>query len=358
MKKYKKIFGHLAAWILFITYEISAVFVITRHTSSWGDYSGHYLLNIALFYSTVYLVLPMVAAAGKYKYLVMMPALLAEAFLYMGVNYSLNRALQAMAVAIVWKTNNLEVFVGASLWRAFYIIGLACGYWFAVQLYRSMKSNIALTYRQMESNTRQLILEKEAIRAENAFLQAQINPHLLFNTLNFVYNEVEGISVQAGEAILLLSAITRYALQCPDAHGFVSLGDEVNNLHHIIKLNKIRFGSRLRLEVEFSGNFEGLKITPLILISFVENIFKHAELRDTANPAMIRLLVSENQLHLVIRNRKTARMASGNGIGVTNTMARLAKNYPDRHTLTITNTDRYYELILLLSLDHVDMLCY
>ncbi|HAD14804.1 MAG TPA: hypothetical protein DCF33_20445, partial [Saprospirales bacterium] len=121
-----------------------------------------------------------------------------------------------------------------------------------------------------------LQLEMEKSQANFNFLKAQINPHFLHNTLNFLYAKSLPYSEELSEGILTLSDIMRYALdEQTRQDGKALLADEVEHVNNVIKINQLRFENQLQVHFTVQGSLEGLRIAPFVLITLVENAFKH-----------------------------------------------------------------------------------
>jgi len=193
------------------------------------------------------------------------------------------------------------------------------------------------------------ILEKSLLTAENAYLKSQINPHFLLNTLNFLYNSIAKFSEKTADSILLLSDIMRYALTSTDEDGKVGLDQEIDNIESFLKLNQARFNQRLCIDYEFDGNTYGLRIIPLVLITFVENVFKYADLLNPSNPAKISIQIMENTLIFSTYNlkRKSVQFDS-HGIGIENVKSRLNTYY--QYELIIDDNESEYKLMLKVNL--------
>ena len=193
-------------------------------------------------------------------------------------------------------------------------------------------------------------LENQRLTAELSFLKSQVNPHFLFNSLNTIYSLAYQKSDTTPEAVLKLSEIMRYMLYESNDNK-VDLDKELKYLENYIELQKIRFGNKAFIEYTVEGAVDNQQIVPLILISFVENAFKHGIVNDPANPITIRLSVSNSQLKFFVSNKKHShnRDAAG-GIGLNNVQRRLKLLYPGRYDLHIQNKADIYssELSLVL----------
>lgn len=200
-------------------------------------------------------------------------------------------------------------------------------------------------------------LEKDKLEAELKFLKAQIHPHFLFNTLNNLYSLTLKKSDAAPEVVLKLSELMDYMLyQTGEAQ--VPLDREINYLRNYIALERIRYGSRLDISFNVSGDVGGYGIAPMLLLPFVENSFKHGvsgEIEDVW--VTIDLKVKDGILSFKVENSKSpdGRTATaGNyteGIGLKNVKRRLELLYSQRYELNITDEQTSYLVDLRLTLN-------
>jgi hypothetical protein len=195
--------------------------------------------------------------------------------------------------------------------------------------------------------------EKDKLNAELSFLKAQINPHFLFNTLNSIYSLA--ITERANETsagIIKLSDMMRYISSATDKHT-VALTKELNYITNYIELQKKRFGDTVNITYSINGNEEGKEIVPLILISFVENAFKHGINSEEDSLIDIHIQVKEKSLELNVFNNKVKVLHEeelASGLGISNTKNRLQLVYPNKHTLKIENMTKYFSVQLKLTL--------
>ncbi len=356
MIKEKKILYHVAAWSLFMAYETMANLVLIGHLSSFADVALHYAMNIGLFYFISDLLLPASFKSDKLKIHLFLFYVLPTIVVYTGLVFLSDLLLSSLHFGISWPVNQPKLLITASLFRSIYILGLSSGYWFGIRYFRSLQKNFELIRTQLAAKAQQLQLEKAVIRSENAFLQAQINPHLLFNTLNYIYNSVEEVSSNAAEAVMLLADISRYSMRPPDEEGMAFLTDELEQIQKLIRLNRLRFSGKIYIDYKVQGEFEGLKIAPLILLGFIENLFKHGDCSDSLNPAVIRVSIVDEMLLFNIKNRKSKRSRISHGIGLSNTKMRLDTLYGEKYVLDIVNGEHDYNLNLSIKLNYAELL--
>ncbi|MEM9820233.1 MAG: histidine kinase [Bacteroidota bacterium] len=196
------------------------------------------------------------------------------------------------------------------------------------------------------------LLEKEKIATELQFLKAQINPHFLFNTLNNLYSNVINKSPQAPKMVMQLSGILDYILY-QSQNKTVPLSEEVQTIDNFLGLEKIRYGARLAVEYHADQN-SSLPVSPLILLSIVENAFKHGASGDIDGPKIkINIKAANGIIHCEVWNTKSK--YSGNmtdaykeGIGLSNIKRQLDLIYPQRHQLIIEDGENSFKVLLTI----------
>ena len=193
-------------------------------------------------------------------------------------------------------------------------------------------------------------LESEKKDMELQFLKSQLNPHFLFNSLNNIYSLAYQKSDKTADAILKLSEIMRYMIY-ESNDSWVSLDKEVEYVESYVELQKLRFKDGAAVEITINGVIDGQKIVPLILISFVENAFKHGVANDKEDPIKINIIANQKILHFSVTNKKnTTNKDAIGGVGLNNVERRLQLLYPERYKLNIVNTPTHYTTELMLDL--------
>jgi len=204
-------------------------------------------------------------------------------------------------------------------------------------------------WRQTELRAAQAEIDKA--KAELSFLKAQVNPHFLFNTLNNIYALSVEKSNRTPEAIMKLSNIMRYVTD-EAKNDFVPLPDEVACITDYINLQQLRLTDKTTIAFTVSGALESLQIAPLILMPFVENVFKYGITNHGISTITIKVRVDGRKLNFATQNRifKTHTDAERTGIGIENTKKRLQHLYPGRHNLLLDKDSETFivQLIILL----------
>lgn len=187
--------------------------------------------------------------------------------------------------------------------------------------------------------------------AELSFLKAQINPHFLFNTLNNIYSLAVTGSPHTPGAILKLSGMMRYMTD-EASRDFVSLEEEIECISNYIDLQRIRLNTQVSINFSVSGNTPGKEIAPLVLMTFIENVFKYGISSHESSEIIIKLFTGEQSVDFFCQNRifSSKQKAGRTGIGISNTRKRLEHLYPSGHTLSIISKDDLYTVHLSLQL--------
>lgn len=300
---------------------------------------GYGALNIAIFYVHYFLINPILIGENNYwraaNYMLLVLAI------SIGVKYGI--ALYNHDVILEYHdAENRERVLTAVQYSMFTLI---TGMFF--MLLSTAVYVISANFRSREHRKN---LENEKLNAELAFLKSQINPHFLLNSLNNIYSLAYQKSEKTPEAILKLSEIMRYMLYESNEET-VLLAEEINYLHNYIDLQKLRFKEKMYIDLHVDIDETEHRIMPLLLISFLENAFKHGVSTDVGKPIRIGIKVANGRLHFKAENAKNqVNKDRTKGIGLTNLKRRLQLGYPDRHTINIVESESYYSSELFLYL--------
>ena len=191
-------------------------------------------------------------------------------------------------------------------------------------------------------------LKQERNEAKIQALKTQINPHFIFNTLNNIYSLVYQNSEKALPAIEELSQLLRYSTKDLEKD-FIPLEKEIGYLESLIELEKLRIKNPELLIINKKINFPNLNISPMLLVPFVENAFKHG---DFGGKGFTLTISDENQrLQFHLHNfKKSKSKDSVSGIGIGNVKKRLEILYPNQHEINITETETDFTVDLKIDL--------
>jgi two-component system LytT family sensor kinase len=206
----------------------------------------------------------------------------------------------------------------------------------------------AIDWFGSERIQRDLVSEKRDMELQ--FLKSQLNPHFLFNSLNNIYSLAYQKSDKTADAILKLSEIMRYMIY-ESNDSWVALSQEIAYVQSFIELQKLRFKDGAAVEFTLNGEIDNQHIVPLILISFVENAFKHGVANDPKDPIRINIIANQKILHFSVTNKKNKHNKDQmGGVGLNNVERRLQLLYPDRYKLNIVNSATHYTSELMLDI--------
>ncbi len=218
----------------------------------------------------------------------------------------------------------------------------------AIQYQRELRT---LDENRQRELLKQKALEKEVVDARLQSLKYQINPHFLFNSLNFLYSQALPLSDELARATMLLSKMMRYGLQENSEEAKVALSGEIEHLYNFIEFNQLRFSNQLQVDFQVEGNVAIRRIMPLLLITFVENAFKYGELQRADAPLRIQLKVDSEKMEFQVHNKKrNGPREDSTGIGIENIRKRLLLGYPGKHTLNISEDESFYDTKLTIIL--------
>lgn len=206
--------------------------------------------------------------------------------------------------------------------------------------------------RFFEQNIR---LQKELAESSHQILKAQINPHFMFNVLNHVNVLIRKEPDLASSLLVQYTNILRYQLYNGKKE-VVSLKQEIEFLKDFIEIEKVRWKNNLEVKCSWEVEDDNTTLSPLLLITFVENAFKHVS-RSKTEKGYVRVDLKQRngKLTLFVENSKYAdipviQKEEASGIGLENIKKRLEILYPNRHDLQINATDTIYSTSLSIKL--------
>ncbi len=198
------------------------------------------------------------------------------------------------------------------------------------------------------------LVEQAKSMATISSLKNQINPHLLFNTLNAIYGLAirEGAS-KTGESILRISGMMRYVVT-EASKDLVKLSTELNYVDHYIRLQSLRISDSTQVSYAVHGASRDLQIAPLLLLPFIENAYKYGVNPDKISKIDILITVESNRLSMHITNdivNSPLQQFEVSGVGMRNTLTRLQLIYPGQFELKAgIGKGGHYQTNLMLNL--------
>ena len=213
----------------------------------------------------------------------------------------------------------------------------------------SLVFRIFIAYFGLKQQTEEILLQKS--QAELNLLKSQVQPHFLFNALNSIYYRVYKVDPPSAGLIERLADIMRYFVdESPKDEVPVSI--EVAFIENYIALERIRIrhGASVNFEKVYNPD---LRIPPMLLMTFVENIFKHGIDKSLKqNQVTISLVQQNDHLFFTTRNRKADPEACDEpgGFGIINLTKRLRMLFGDKFELTIDDEGELFTAFLKIPL--------
>ena len=207
---------------------------------------------------------------------------------------------------------------------------------------------IKVYFRSREDRQRLAELEKQNLEQQLEYLRYQINPHFFMNTLNNIHALVDIDPEKAKDTILELSKMMRYVLYEGNKQG-VPLSRELDFIRHYVALMQLRYTDKVRISVLLPGEVPDRQVPPLMLITFIENAFKHGVSYQKESFIEVKIDVKDDQLLFSCRNSKADKSnEEKGGVGLTNVRERLNLLYRNDYTLRIDDTSDIYTVQLII----------
>lgn len=335
---------HIRSWLIFIPIEITVVGLASGVFGSPGIYFVHYILNILLFYLCGDLVYPLILKK-KFVWFWKLPLSMFLIYAcYLVINYFVDYYVNKHTSWLLFDEVILNSrYAFGVLWRALQFMGLSAFYYLFKEYNKSILTRAQLEEARLNFMLKQKEMEVKLSYATNAYLKAQINPHLLFNTLSAIYTDIRIISPRTAEAVMTLSDVMRFSVNCENTNDLIELGEEIDQVENLIKLHQTRFEDELNISFTYQNEIRTVKFVPLILLTLAENLFKHGIYTDQSHPAIINLSLVEDTLilaswNLINRNKENI----GFGKGLENIRQRILLIYPENSKFEIeANKDSF-----------------
>jgi two-component system LytT family sensor kinase len=335
MKK-KEIYYHIAGWLLYTIYLIIGIFMQKAPGKSISIFNYTiWIFKLAEFYLCYLWVYPKFLYKGKPLQLA--GGIIAALALFIATRFLVEQVL-------------LLHFFGISNYFGYTFLSYTIDniYWGTSPIIISLAiySGFNAIYKEQENKS----LREEKIQAELAFLKTQINPHFLYNTLNYIYSLAYPVSEKLGDAVIKLSQLMRYMLT-ESASGDVDLQKEIDYIENYISIYQLRFEDSFFVDFKTEGDIAGKRVSALLLVPFVENAFKHGVVNDADRPIRIRLKVTGNRLTFTVSNQiSCGQKDHSTGVGLPNIRRRMELIYPGRHELLIADNGHTYKSTLNINL--------
>ena len=207
-------------------------------------------------------------------------------------------------------------------------------------------------FRARDDRKRLAALEKQNLEQQLEYLRYQINPHFFMNTLNNIHALVDIDPAKAQETIVELSKMMRYVLyEKGESQQGVPLTKELEFIRTYVKLMQLRYTEKVKITLNLPHEVPDRQIPSLILVTFIENAFKHGVSYQRESFIEMTVEVQDDHLHFTCRNSKAdVPNQQKGGVGLANVRKRLDLLYDHNYTLSIHDDPQVYAVDLTLPL--------
>lgn len=351
LRKISQYSTHLIVWAIFILYETVIVGLIFNVFENPLIYVFHYLVIIVFFYAFADLALNF---SVRKSVIDSWRVPIVVAF-----SLSVYILLHYFADVVLIRLNLIEVklpytlgreFILRNLFRGIYFMLLSVGYFVFTKKQAERAEKEAIKELHLQNLILQQKTEKELAQSRNATLKAQINPHFLFNSLDFIYHTMSNDVGVASEAVIHLSRMMRFAIDSELMGEQISLGEEIRHVETLFALYRLRGPGKRMPILTYDPEVKRVKLIPLVLLTLAENIIKHGDLTPSVPQAIIQIRFESGVLTISTVNAIASQQPLYSGkLGLENTKQRLASAYENHAKLVYSSINGIFSLQIQIS---------
>jgi two-component system LytT family sensor kinase len=320
----------------------------------WGAYFNNYQysfksnliefsLHIPLVYFNLFVLVPRYVL--KSKYITYTFSLLLSLF----VIYLTKTALTYYLISEnIWPEANREY----KPFEINHIVAVCIGELYVL----AMASSVYLTLTWLRERERNRSLRENQFKIKLKYLENQIQPHFFFNTLNNLYALSLESSDKVPDVIIKLSKLMEYVLYDIKGTKSVKLIKEIEYIQNYIEIEKLRF-QNVEVSINLESDIDDVEVPPLILISLIENAFKHGGVNNANLKIKVNCKIIDNKtLNFEVLNNfvHSQNFSVKKGIGLTNTQKRLKLIYKNNYSLDYNTKFNYYIIRLQIPIHNED----
>ncbi|MFC3333592.1 sensor histidine kinase [Flavobacterium palustre] len=332
---------HVIFWLSYFVFN----------TFRWGSYFNDYLyslksnllgfpIHMTLCYLNILVLMPNLVY--KKKYISYVIILLIALFSMVLIKFNLTYLLISHNVWPEGPENIKELSLN-------YTVDMMIGELYVITFVTAIK----ITLDFIKEHKRVTDLEKSNLETELLFLKSQISPHFFFNTLNNIYSLSVEKSNKTPKIILKLSELMRYMLYETQSKK-QTLENEILCIQNYLDLERIRHDERLEVNMYISGDIQDKEISPMLLLTFIENSFKHGVNKNVGHVKIdINFKIKGDFLYFSVSNPMPAitihvdNFNKSSGIGIENVKKRLELGYnKNDYKLSIKNKNNIFVIKL------------
>lgn len=221
--------------------------------------------------------------------------------------------------------------------------------WSLFMIVQAFSFAVSLLIQTEFQRDRRREAEARRDRAEIDLYKAQIKPHFMFNTLNSLYGLFLTNNKNALPSLEKFISMMRY-IHTTATKQFVTLADETDYIRRLVGLQSLRLNEKTKVVLDIDITDSSLLIPPMLLVTFVENCFKHGISPVEQSTINISIIEKNAELHFHTRNRIFPVKRIGEHMGIDNCRKRLILSYPKSHKLSINNCGNFFDVELVINL--------
>ncbi len=330
-KNSKQFFIHFLVWFLFIAAVTLQLYLDKNQIPK--QFLIRIWIGIFLFYI---------------NYLILVPKLLLKRKLFL---YILVATLLVTGVTYIHQQLNLPFYYDNIQKQGRIRITYAISVLFnSVLIVIGAISKMYFEWNKSEAQKKRIEAQKKS--SELKALKNQVNPHFLFNSLNSIYSLTVKQSKEASASVIMLSELMRYMLYETDKK-WVLLENELSYIENYVNLQRLRIANNENVKLTIKGEIRDQKISPLLLISFIENAFKYGTDISGKTNINITIEIQDNFLEFKCENSigHKKKHTDNSGIGLQNTKEQLELIFPNKYELFLDENRNKFTVHLKLNLD-------
>ncbi|WP_343532168.1 histidine kinase [Pedobacter sp.] len=320
---------HALVWSLFIIWETVITNLLYDMSAPVINYFVHYGITIALFYFQSNTVLPWLGKRkGQWLWIPLFCILFLLTYIVahwageIFLTHLLDKPIKPL-YGMTWQSFLRNGY------RGMFFIGFSTGYYYLYSFIAQRRHAQELEKQQLLAIIGQQQTQRELDLMQTAFLKAQINPHFLFNILNYIHFQSMKSAPQISEAVTRLANVMRFAFDIGHTDETVKLGEELAQIEDVIYLYSLRKNTGT-LELDYELAVCNLYLIPLGLLTLAENCFKHGDLSESN--ARMQLSLEDGQLQISTWNKIAAEKPTiSTHTGLQNLSKRLQATYGQNH---------------------------
>lgn len=340
---------HVLIWVLYMAYEVMSLGIVFNTLASPIVFLSHYAIVILFFYFNANIGLHY-TLGNKIKPTLLVIVIMLEISMYVIIQYIVSLTLVFADISQTQVIFN-GTFIIRNLYRGLWFLGLSTGYYFLKTYLAERRKTEELEQERLKNIIQKQKIEQELVVAQNAFLKAQINPHFLFNTLDFVYHKVNAHSQVAGEVIVKLAEMMRFAIDSEHMGSTIHLLKEIEQVENLLYLYQVRKSADLNIKFEYEREVKELYLVPLVVMTLIENIFKHGDLSNADEIASISLKVEHGVFQIKTFNLINVFKADiSHHSGLNNIKKRLIYAYGEKVSFDYRTIGNHFQVLIELPL--------